>query len=156
MSTQVEHASSAPGPQDDHRLIRLLEADPELADGAPEDQLAAAVGRTIARVVTLAPGGWSPASLRGVDKATGPFAAIVLNGLVARDVVLADRVATQLIGRGDVITLGEWSDGSPPVRTEWRVAARAELAVLDGRFLAAAQRWPWLTARMPARTISAM
>jgi CRP/FNR family cyclic AMP-dependent transcriptional regulator len=133
------------------RLIRLLDAEPDFAADVAADEAAAARRHTVARVVTLRPGPFSPATLRDASTPTGPFAAVVLSGLVARDIVLADRVATQLVGAGDVIPLADWDDGSPPVHAEWRVGAETELAVLDHRFLAAAQRWPWLTARVVER-----
>jgi CRP/FNR family transcriptional regulator, cyclic AMP receptor protein len=134
------------------RLVRLLDAEPDFAAGVPADEAAAARRHTVAPVVTLPIGAWSPSDL-GTAAATGPFMGVVLSGLLARDVVLADRVATQLIGAGDAIPLGAWDDGSPPVHTEWRVAAPSDVAVLDARFLAAAQRWPWLTARVAERAL---
>ncbi|HEV2814704.1 MAG TPA: Crp/Fnr family transcriptional regulator [Solirubrobacteraceae bacterium] len=152
MDTQLDTATRAsPKRTDEVRLIRLLDAEPDFATGVRADDAAAARRHTIAPAVTVAPGPWSPDLMRTADAVTGPFAAIVLNGLIARDVVLADRVATQLVGAGDVIPLGDWDDGSPPIHTEWRVAVEAEVAVLDARFLAASQRWPWLTARMVER-----
>ena len=147
------HLDIAPEARQFPRLIRLLDSEPDFAVGVPEDQLAAARRHTVAPVFTLPAGPWSPGDLRSDDAVTGPFAVLVLDGLIARDVVLADRVATQLVGAGDVIPLGEWDDGSPPAATAWRVAAGAEVAVLDGRFLAAAQRWPWLTARVVERAM---
>ena len=131
----------------------MLDHEPDFAAGVAADELDAARQHTIAPVFTLPPGPWSPAGLRTDDAVTGPFAVLVLNGLIARDVVLADRVATQLVGAGDAISLNEWDDGSPPLETCWRVAVEAEVAVLDRRFLAAAQRWPWLTARAVERAL---
>ena len=132
------------------RHVRLLDVEPELGRGAGPEELAAACRHTVAPVVAVPPGELSPASLRDSDERTGAFAAVVLSGLIARDVVLGDRAATQLVGPGDVISLAEWDDGIP-LHTEWRVAEASELAVLDHRFLAAAQRWPWLTARLVER-----
>ena len=137
---------------DTPRLIRLLEYEPDLAAGVAVEAAAAAQRHTVAPVLTLAPGSWSPEELCA-DPVTGPFAVLVLDGLIARDTVLADRVATQLVGPGDVIGLRGWDDGSPPAGTEWRVAAPTNVAVLDSRFLGAAQRWPWLTARVVARSL---
>ena len=142
-----------PSPHRSPRLIRLLDHEPDFAAGVAADEVDAAHQHTIAPVFTLAPGAWSPAKLRDGDAATGPFSVLVLSGLIARDIVLADRVATQLVGAGDAIPLSEWDDGSPPIESCWRVAVEAEVAVLDGRFLAAAQRWPWLAARLVERAL---
>jgi CRP/FNR family transcriptional regulator, cyclic AMP receptor protein len=149
----VPHAVPPDPPASGPRLIRLLETEPDFAAGVDEERAAAARRHTVAPLLTLAPGAWSPGDLRGDDAVTGPFAVLVLSGLIARDVGLADRVATQLVGAGDAIPLGDWDDGSQPVHAAWWVAAAAEVAVLDGRFLAAAQRWPWLTARVVERAL---
>jgi CRP-like cAMP-binding protein len=133
------------------RPIRLLDAEPDFGYGVPEAELAAARRHTIAPLVTVPVGPWSPADLGEAATPTGAFAALVLRGLLSRDVVLADRVATQLVGAGDVIALCGWDDGSAPVHSEWRVGAETDLAILDSRFLAASQRWPWLTARIVER-----
>ncbi|HEX8122816.1 MAG TPA: Crp/Fnr family transcriptional regulator [Solirubrobacteraceae bacterium] len=151
MRTQLENVPAA-APAAGPRLIRLLDAEPDFAEGVPPQDAAAARRHTIAPVVTVPVGVWAPRRLRSADLVTGPFAALVLRGLIARDLVLADRVATQLVGAGDIIPLGDWDDGTAPAQCEWRVAAEAEIAVLDARFLAASQRWPWLTARLVERT----
>ena len=141
-----------PTPPRTSRLVRLLDHEPDFAAGVAADELEAARQHTIAPVFTLSPGPWWPPELRTED-VTGPFSVLVLSGLIARDVVLADRVATQLVGAGDAIPLGEWDDGSPPLESCWRVAVEADVAVLDAGFLAAAQRWPWLAARAVERAL---
>ena len=153
MNAQLETVEelARPAVGEPPRLVRLLDAEPDFAEGVTGADREAARRHTITAAVTVPPGAWSPQALRGDDAVTGPFAAVVLRGLLARDVVLADRVATQLVGPGDVIPLGDWDDGSPPVHTEWRAGVESELAVLDARFLGAAQRWPWLTARVVER-----
>jgi hypothetical protein len=132
-------------------LVRLLDADPDLADGVDEAELERAQRQTLATVISVAPGPWSPAGLRGIDGVEGAFAALVLGGLVARDVALADRVATQFVGGGDALALAEPAEPASPIRSAWRVAAQADIAILDERFLAASQRFPWLTARLVER-----
>jgi CRP/FNR family cyclic AMP-dependent transcriptional regulator len=71
---------------------------------------------------------------------------LLVDGLVARHVALADRVATQLLGPGDM--LDPWTRGSEllPCDVRWSVHEPATMAVLDGRFATAVRRWPGLAA----------
>ena len=134
------------------RVIRLLDVEPDFARGVDPREAEQATLGTLAVLVKLAPGPWE-APARSDDSPNGPFAALVVGGLLARDIVLADRVTTQLVGAGDVIPLGAWGDGAAPFEVAWRAAADSELAILDARFLAAAQHWPWLGARLVERSL---
>ena len=153
MSADSRNAATAPALRERQRVLRLLDAEPDLARGVDPHEAEQAARGTIATLVTLEPGAWDPAALRSDEEVCGPFGALVLGGLLSRDIVLADRVTTQLLGTGDLIPLSGWDDGGPPVDCAWCAAAETHLAVLDGRFLAAAQRWPWLTARVVERAL---
>jgi CRP/FNR family cyclic AMP-dependent transcriptional regulator len=69
---------------------------------------------------------------------------LLLDGVAARHVALGGRVATQLLGPGDV--LDPWGPASelPPSGVSWSVHEPATVAVLDGRFATASRRWPAL------------
>ena len=139
------------GPQTTPELVRLLDVEPDLGIGVDPEHLVDARRRTVARVVTVSAGPWDPEVLRTAS-VTGPFAALILSGLLVRECSLADRTTTQLIGPGDVIPLIAPDDSVPVAEHRCRAAMDTRIAVLDARFLAAAQRWPWLTARMMERT----
>ena len=104
--------------------VALADADPEL------------VGGTSARLVCherrLPLGPWSEPERSLDDRALG---FLVLEGLIAREVLLSDNVATELLGPGDL--LRPWDDESPPqllrTKTRWTVLEPARLAVLDQR-----------------------
>lgn len=133
------------------QLVALLDVEPDLAAGV--DELAAAKARrlTPARLVAVPEGPWRPSSLIEPGNPTGPFAAFVIGGLLAREIELADRTTTQLLGPGDLIPLAEPDEAVPGATYTCRAVTPVELAVLDERFLGAAQRWPWLAARMAER-----
>jgi CRP-like cAMP-binding protein len=69
---------------------------------------------------------------------------VLLEGLLARDVVLRDRTATQLIGPGDIIDPWAPPDDLLPSEVSWTAQEPSVLAVLDVRFALVARRWPTL------------
>ncbi|HWT94201.1 MAG TPA: helix-turn-helix domain-containing protein, partial [Solirubrobacteraceae bacterium] len=125
----------APGP-----AVALLDVEPEIAAGVPEEELALLRRHTTLPGLLLAAEPWSPpaASALGAD----PFALLVVEGLVTRSVALSDRASTQLHGPGDLVTPWHDTDGLVPAVVEWRVNLPTHVAVLDERVLLAARRWP--------------
>ena len=81
--------------------VRLLEADPELARLVPESRRDEATKRIIVRTCLLRMGEWDAtgATTTG-DHDLGLF---LLEGIVAREVIVADNVSTELLGPGDLI-----------------------------------------------------
>ena len=69
---------------------------------------------------------------------------LVLDGLVTVNVVLGDRVASQLAGPGDVIDLTDSSETVLPASLTYLVSDTSRIAILDRRFIAAVRRWPGL------------
>src|SRR4051812_49796902 len=61
-----------------------------------------------------------------------------------RDVVLGDTVATEIVGRGDILRPAEHDGAAAPVPydVEWRVMQPATLARLDRAFAAELAQWP--------------
>ncbi|QEC47434.1 Crp/Fnr family transcriptional regulator [Baekduia soli] len=124
-------------------LISVLDADPEMGAGLDGD------AREIARrhvVVTLQRLPTGSLAARLPEHATIPPAVglLVLDGVITRDLHLANRSTTELLGQGDIIR--PWDDdatrGSGTVRASWTVLEPASAVVLDRRFAAIAGRWP--------------
>ena len=130
---------------------RLLDLDPTLAEGIAEEEVAEARARAMVPVVTLNAGPVAFARLRRPEDSHGPFAVLVTDGLIARDVSLFGRPATQLVGPGDVLTIPDRAELAEPARMTVGCATRVRVAVLERRFLAAVQQWPWLAARLIER-----
>ena len=74
---------------------------------------------------------------------------LVLDGLLAREVHVADRVATELLGPGDLLRPWDLDEGDPvPSRVVWRTLAPCDLAVLDAFFADRIRRWPQIAAEL--------
>ena len=151
-----EPENPAPSPKAARRrpapaAARLLDLEPSLGEGIPEEELEEARARAIVPVVTLNPGAVAFARLRRPEDPLGPFAILVTDGLIARDVSLFGRPATQLVGAGDVLTIPDRAELAGPARVTVGCATRVRVAVLERRFLAAVQQWPWLGARLIER-----
>ena len=141
---ELDHRAAAPRPVGDAPSARvaLLDVDPDLAAGLTPGQRERAHGELIAPVLKLPRGEWAGGSSWPADR--GHVGLLMLSGVMAREVVLADTVSTELIGHGDMIR--PWSRDTESqllVHTvRWQVLAEVRLAVLGRAFAAAAARWP--------------
>jgi CRP/FNR family transcriptional regulator, cyclic AMP receptor protein len=79
---------------------------------------------------------------------------LILNGLVARDVVLAGHVSTELLGDGDMLQAhgSRRDDALIHVRVYWHVLTPVRVAVLDDEFARSLVQWPQVTAAILERT----
>src|ERR687898_331435 len=77
-------------------------------------------------------------------------ALLALEGVIARELIVADHVSAELLGPGDLIRPWQAASKSEllPVDAEWSVLSPATLAVLDRRFAAEASHYPELTAAL--------
>jgi hypothetical protein len=68
---------------------------------------------------------------------------LVLSGLLAREVHVADRTSTELLGPGDLLRPWDLDPDDPvPWTVVWRVLGPAELALLDAFFADRIRPWP--------------
>ena len=134
-------------------LISVLDADPELGAGLAGDARDLARRHAVAAVHALPTG---PLEFPTPDDDNGAPAVglLVLDGLITRDVELARRSTTELLGQGDVVR--PWDDEMSldplPGRVTWSVLEPARVAVLDRRFAAVAGRWPTMLDTLIGRT----
>jgi CRP/FNR family cyclic AMP-dependent transcriptional regulator len=124
--------------------IPLLEADAELGALLSAERREQAARALIVRVERLAPGTWDPAG--GVN-GSGHVGVLVLDGVLTREVVMAEHVSAELLGPGDVVDPWRRSGraGLLRVETTWTVIEDATVAVLDRRFATEAARFPEIT-----------
>jgi CRP-like cAMP-binding protein len=89
------------------------------------------------------------------EGARGHLGFLVLDGLVARDLLLAGHVSTELLGGGDFLQpwLAPREDSLVRHRVFWQVLTSARLAVLDDEFARVLQRWPQVTATLLERAL---
>lgn len=134
-------AASASG-QSSRRMSPLLDLDEDLAallPAARRDDARAALRTFVHRLET---GRWDAQRLGTVDPAHAGL--LVVEGVIAREVLLEDEISTELIGPGDVLRL--WHVRAEPYllryEARWNVLAESRLAVLDRGLLAALVRFP--------------
>src|SRR4051794_30231217 len=135
-------------------LVPLLQLDSELAARLPAATMQAAAPFAVAPTVWLEAGEWQPA-IPDDDERAGHLGLLVLEGYIARRVLVLQRPVTELLGPGDLVIPWE------PERTEpfdsgatWEVLEPARVAVLDRRFTGLLGRWPEITAALMGRAVS--
>src|SRR3954471_18850966 len=121
--------------------VALLQVDPGLRAAVPELERPLAERAVVVPSFELGPGHWRTESL-GEDG--DALAALVVRGLGTRQVTIAGRRSAELLGPGDVFR--PWGGVDPVIHaaSSWACGSRVVVAVLDGRFVAAARRWPQL------------
>ncbi len=144
-AAESELRRAARRPERSSQSLRyLLDLDSELADSLEVGVRLAARRMTAAVVFDAEPGDLDLArQLCALGRGPG---ILIIDGLLAVNVTVGDRVASELLGSGDLLE----PDTSEPdelftCSTGWRVLAPARLAVLDGAFAHRVSRWPQLT-----------
>ena len=120
--------------------IRLLEADPDLGALLPEDRREGAARSIVVHTLVVRMGEWDAPA--GHEQAIG---LLVLDGIIAREVIVADNVSTELLGPGDLLRPWQGASGDAsllPSEVRWTVLTDTRVAVLDARFAARATRHP--------------
>ncbi len=130
----------------------MLELDPELGLRVPAAEIAHARVELTARVTSLPCGRWE---VPHEDGDRGGLGFLMIEGLLARDIVLAGNTATELLGEGDV--LQPWiptrEDGLVRYRVLWHVISPVRLAVLDSGFARSLAAWPQVMGALLERAI---
>ncbi len=130
--------------------VSLVDADPDLTADIPEADL------ELARRVLTRPrydipkGRWSPEMLRGHDE--GAFAILLIEGAVVRQLDVAERHSTQILGPGDVLQ-PPGTGGLLDCPVTWNAVVPSAVVVLDERFTRAGQRWPSLNVHLQRRLL---
>jgi CRP/FNR family cyclic AMP-dependent transcriptional regulator len=124
--------------------IHVLDALPGLGEGLSPDQERVARRHAMATVLRLTPGAWQPQ--RPIDPERGQLGLLVLDGLLTRNVVMGEILATELVGRGDILRPSDHDgeDAPVPFDVAWHVLEPARIAVLDRRFTQVVGHWPEL------------
>jgi CRP/FNR family cyclic AMP-dependent transcriptional regulator len=133
--------------------IRLLEAQPDLAEGLSPEEEAQARRHVVAVLESVDAGPWEPVNAHSNDDAF--LGLLVVDGMLARDVELGGRRCSELLGPGDLLRPWDFDepDMSVPSESAWSVLEPVRLAVLDGRFARVACRYPELMSKLIGRTL---
>jgi CRP/FNR family cyclic AMP-dependent transcriptional regulator len=136
-----------------HRLVRVLDADPDLGAPLSHERRAAAAERLVARCVGARAGTVADSSFRAAGP--GGLGLLVLDGLLAREILLSDNVSVELLGAGDLIQDSASDDPGRLLRSaiRWTVVEPARLAILGSRFAAELNEYPEVTSVLFSRLV---
>lgn len=125
-------------------IRHLLDIDPDLAEGL-DARLRMAARSAATAAVFDADAGEIDLSSALARSADGP-GLLLLDGVIATNVRVGDRVAAELLGAGDLLEPDAVdADELVACMTEWRVLHPARLALLDRAFADRVRPWPQLT-----------
>jgi CRP/FNR family cyclic AMP-dependent transcriptional regulator len=132
-------------------LTSLLELDPDLGRLLTPERAREATAELGVRLSLVPRGLWEADRLSSANPEH--VGLLMLDGIVAREVLIADTVSTELLGAGDVVR--PWRDGEEPRllthEVRWTVLADMRLAVLDRRFASRLARFPEVNAMLIER-----
>jgi hypothetical protein len=108
----------------------------------------------VAPLETLGEGSWQPVNLP--EQEPGYLGMLVIDGLLTRDVALANTVATELVGPTDLLrpSSSEQAVAALPADIAWTVVEPTRVAVLDARFATALAQWPVIVSTLLARSVA--
>ena len=120
--------------------VRVLERDPELGLRVAAERIAEAQATLVAPVRWFERGIWEAPDAFG----PGHLGFLILEGLLARDVILAGTKCTELLGPGDVVHPAAAISDDSLVRYHvlWEVLEPVKVAVLDDQFARQLAEWP--------------
>jgi CRP/FNR family cyclic AMP-dependent transcriptional regulator len=129
-------------PEQPSKKVRVIDAFPEMADQLDAEQERLARQYALATLEVVPPGLWHPR--RNLQPEPGHLGLLVLDGLLTRDVVLGETLATELVGRGDVLRPVDHDGQEAPVPFDivWRVLEPTRIAILDRQFARVIGHWP--------------
>jgi CRP/FNR family cyclic AMP-dependent transcriptional regulator len=129
----------------EHRIAALLDLDPDLGHLLESDRFAAAQRELRVAIHTLDTGPWDAARLSGAS--SDHIGLLILDGVVAREVLVYDTVSTELLGPGDVVRPWRLQQVSGLLRhsIRWNVLTRSRIGLLDRRFAGQLGAYPEVT-----------
>lgn len=133
------------------RLVRLLDADPDLGDGLSPPDLEVARRYVVCKAAALDRGVHDPWAV-GSDDLLG---LLVIDGLLIRSVQVAERRCGELVGPGAILRPWDhFGNYAPlPFEVRWRVVKPVQLAMLDQRLVTISARWPSLMHAIVRRAV---
>jgi CRP/FNR family transcriptional regulator, cyclic AMP receptor protein len=137
--------------QQAQRVASLLDLDPDLGQTLDDERAEEARRRLLVRVRRIAAGPWDTHSIRVADP--GHMGLLVLDGVLAREVLAADIVSTELLGPGELLRPWELAPDAELLQASvrWSVLSDARVAVLDRRVAAQLGDFPEVTSLLVER-----
>jgi hypothetical protein len=136
------------------RIGPLLDFDPDLGQFLPADRVGEARKALMVGVYRIVAGPWAPG--RRAIVAPTHLGLLVLDGLIAREVLTEDVISTELLGEGELLRPSCLAPSPKLVHAtvRWSVLAEARVAVLDGRATAALGAYPEIICTLMERVNS--
>src|SRR6188472_1323269 len=129
-------------------MVRLLDVDPDLGGLLNDSRREHAERELVVRTHRLPVGPWDVSRLAGAT--ADHIGLLVIDGILSRELIVADHVSAELLGPGDV--LRPWQTGNRasllPVDAVWSALSPLTVAVLDRRFALEVARYPEITAAL--------
>ena len=129
-------------------MVRLLDVDPDLGALLNDSRRDQAERELVVRTHRLPVGPWDVSRLAGAT--ADHVGLLIIDGILSRELVVADHVSAELLGPGDLVR--PWQPASRtgllPVDAVWTVLSPLTVAVLDRRFAAEMTRYPEITASL--------
>jgi CRP-like cAMP-binding protein len=134
------------------RVIRVLDADPDLGAAIDPTQRALAAEAAVAPMFRHPAGTWRFKP----DPDPAALGILIIRGLILVRIEVSSRAHLELLGEGDVISawVGKAPDLALPSVVTACVVSDLELALLGRRFALRAARWPEITAALTGRLIA--
>jgi CRP-like cAMP-binding protein len=131
--------------------ISLLDADPELLAHVSPAEADRARRSVTAPLCVLAEGPFDPAHILVAGRNT--FGALIISGLIAREVTVGGQPALRLLGPGDLLHGVPLEAGLLAPEQAWSTSLPTRLALLDDHFLQAVRHWPRLVTALYERAV---
>jgi CRP/FNR family transcriptional regulator, cyclic AMP receptor protein len=135
-------------------LVRILDADPDLATGLTPRERELARRHLVGRVITLGRKRDVSATFEALC-ADDPFGLLILDGLIVRRVEMVGERSVELLAAGDVIRPCQ-ADGdlaSLPATATWITYEPARIAVLDREATSVLGRFPSVLSELAGRLV---
>lgn len=131
--------------------VALLEEDPELGEDLNPLQRDLARREVHTEVISYPTGPWSVGP-EDFERAAS-VGLLLIDGLMAREVTVADYTCAEVLGPGDVLQpwLRIGPEQSVATEVDWDVVEPLQLAVLGRQFTVTAARWPEIPAAVCRR-----
>src|SRR5829696_2751501 len=128
--------------------VQLLEADPDLGAMLSEARRLEAERELTVRTYQVPTGPWDVTRLSGTSG--DHIGLLIIDGVLSRELLVADHVSAELLGPGDVVRPWQGTNRAAllPVDAVWTVLSSLTVAVLDRRFAAEAARYPEITSAL--------
>jgi CRP/FNR family cyclic AMP-dependent transcriptional regulator len=129
-------------------MVRLLDVDPDLGALLNDARREQAERELVVRTHRLPVGPWDVSRLAGAT--ADHVGLLIIDGILSRELIVADHVSAELLGPGDLVRPWQPSSrtGLLPVDAVWTVLSPLTVAVLDRRFAAEMTRFPEITASL--------